>query len=68
MANSDNASKEKWSEGLKAEFKKIIWPNKKDITKQTVAVVVCSFFLGLIIALLDFVIQHGVDFLVNIKF
>ena len=71
MANSDNGangSAQKWFEGLKAEFRKIIWPTKQDLVKQTGAVLVCSVILGVVIALLDFVIQHGVDFLVNIKF
>ena len=38
------------SKGLKAEFKKIIWPDKKTVTKQTVAVIAVSVALGLIIA------------------
>lgn len=55
-----------WVEGLKAEFRKIIWPSKDDIQKETTAVVVVSVILGVIIAVLDFIIQNGVDFLVNL--
>ncbi len=55
-----------WVEGLKAEFRKIIWPTKDDIQKETTAVVVVSIILGVIIAILDFIIQNGVDFLVNL--
>lgn len=55
-----------WLTGLKAEFSKIIWPTKEQLAKETTAVVVVSVILGLIIALLDFVIQYGVDFLVNL--
>ncbi len=68
MANSDSNSKAKWFDGLKAEFRKIIWPNREDIAKETTAVVVVSVILGVIIAILDFIIQNGVDFLVNIRF
>lgn len=50
---------------LKAEFKKIIWPDKETLTKQTTAVVAISVVLGVIISALDFLIQYGVDFLVK---
>ena len=66
MANTDNANKKSWFEGLKAEFRKIIWPSRDDIQKETTAVVVVSVILGVIIAMLDFIVQHGVDFLVNL--
>lgn len=69
MANSETAgNKKKWFDGLKAEFKKIIWPTREDVTKETTAVVVCSIILGAIIVILDFFVQHGIDFLVNIRF
>ena len=69
MANAEKAdSKKKWFDGLKAEFKKIIWPTREDITKETTAVVVCSVILGAIIVVLDFIVQHGIDFLVNLHF
>ncbi len=52
--------------GLKAEFKKIVWPDKKSLTKETTAVVIVSVILGLIIALMDYIIPYGVDFLVKL--
>ena len=55
-----------WFTGLKAEFSKIMWPTKEQLAKETTAVVVVSVILGVIIALLDFIIQYGVDFLVNL--
>lgn len=62
---SKETTKKKTSffKGLKKEFKKVVWPDKKDITKQTTAVLVISLVLGLIITLLDTIIQYGVDFL-----
>ena len=66
MAKEETSSTKKWIDGLKAEFKKIIWPNRADIQKETTAVVVCSVILGVVIALLDYLIQHGVDILVNL--
>ena len=55
-----------WFTGLKAEFRKIIWPTKENVAKDTTAVVITSIILGLIIAMLDFVIQYGVNFLVGL--
>ena len=49
---------------LKAEFKKIIWPDKKSFTRETVAVVLTSVFLGAVIALLDLVIKFGINFVI----
>lgn len=55
-----------WFKGLKAEFNKINWTSREDVTKQTVAVVVISVILGLVIALIDFLLQTGINFLVNL--
>ena len=64
--NKITAVKESWFAGLKAEFKKIIWPTKESLARQTTAVVIVSVVLGLIITLLDTIIQYGVNFLVNL--
>ena len=52
--------------GVKTEFKKITWPDRKTTLKQSVAVVAISVVLGVIIALLDYVIKYGVNFLTSI--
>lgn len=57
--------KSSWFKSLKAEFKKIMWPDKKTLAKQTVAVTVCSVLLGAIIAIVDALIQYGIDFIVR---
>ena len=56
-----------WS-GVKTEFKKITWPNKDDLIKQSIAVVVISVVIGAIITILDFGLQYGVDFLTTLSF
>ena len=56
-AKTATASKKKSRlQGLKAEFRRIIWPDKETITKETTAVVVSTVILGIIIALLDLLI------------
>lgn len=64
-AQAEKAPKKSWFEGLKTEFKKIIWPDKKSLGKQTVAVTVISIVLGVIITVLDAIIKYGVDILVK---
>jgi preprotein translocase subunit SecE len=65
---TEKGLKKSWFNGLKAEFKKIIWPDQKSLVRQTGAVVAVSIVLGMIIAILDFIFQYGVDILVNISF
>lgn len=55
-----------WFKGIKAEFKKIVWPDKEKLIKETVAVVVASVVIGFIIAALDTLIQIGFDKLLMI--
>ena len=68
-AKSEKTSKlVKFWNGVKAEFKKITWPDKDDLLKQSVAVVIISVVVGAIIAVLDFGRQYGVDFIMTLKF
>ena len=53
-----------WFEGLRSEFGKIIWTDKNTLVKQTVAVVVITVILGVIISLFDSAILQGINLLV----
>ena len=59
------APKKCWVDGLKSEFHKIFWPDKTELGKETLAVAVVSILLGVLIAVVDFVVQYGIDFLVK---
>jgi len=52
--------------GVKAEFKKVAWPDRRSTLKQSVAVVAISVVVGVIIAILDFIVKNGVNFLTSI--
>ena len=52
--------------GVKAEFKKISWPDRQSTLKQSVAVVAISVVVGVIIAIIDYIVQYGVNFLTSI--
>ena len=49
--------------GLKKEYKKIVFADRQTVTKQTIAVVLSSIFLGVVIMLLDMVIKFGLGFI-----
>ncbi len=61
MANNtaEKAPKKSWLKGVKSEFKKIIWPDKDSLTKQSIAVVTVTAVLGVIIYVLDYLIELG---------
>ena len=60
---TEKAPKKSFFKGLKAEFNKIIWPDKDTLLKQSVAVVIVSIVMGIIISLIDVAAQYGVNFL-----
>ena len=51
--------------GIKTEFKKIIWPSKDLLVRETVAVIIISVILGLLIALLDWLFQLGLGLVIK---
>lgn len=57
---ADKTQKPSFFKGLKSEFKKIIWPDKASIARQTTAVVIISVALGVVIKLLDMIITTGI--------
>ena len=63
MSDAENVKKPSFFAGIKSELKKITWPDKDEMFKQAVAVVCVSIVTGAFIALLDFLIQYGVEFL-----
>jgi preprotein translocase subunit SecE len=63
MADSAKENKVSFLDGVKAEWGKIVWPNKDQLTKQTVAVIITTIVVGVIISLLDTALQYGVNLL-----
>ena len=67
MGDTVKAKKQKknWFKGLKAEFSKIIWPDRQSLTKETVAALAVSVLLGVIIAVVDLIVRFGIEFIVK---
>lgn len=42
-----------WFKEVKSEFSKIIWPNKKELTKMTITVIVTALIFGIVISGFD---------------
>ena len=57
----EKAPKKSWFKGLKSEFKKISWPDKETLVKESAAVIVVTVILGFVIALVDMAIEYGVN-------
>lgn len=58
---TESAVKAGFTREVKSEFKKIIWPSKESLTKESVAVIVTTIVLGGVVALLDL----GIQYLIN---
>ena len=65
MSENEKTQKKSWFRGLRAEFKKIIWPDKRTLARQTTAVVVVSVVLGAVIAVIDMILRYGLDLLIR---
>ena len=65
MSDKTKTQKKSWFKGLQAEFKKVIWPDKKTLARQTTAVVAVSLILGALIAIIDAILQFGLELLVR---
>lgn len=64
--SADKQARPSFFQGVKTEFKKVVWPDRKSTLKQSVAVVAISVVVGVIIAIIDYIAKYGVHFLTSI--
>ena len=57
------ALKRSWFQELKGEFGKITWPTKKNLFRQSIAVIVSAVLIGLMIVGIDYLIKYGLGFI-----
>jgi preprotein translocase subunit SecE len=62
---AEKAPKKSWFKGLKSELKKIVWPDKESLVKQSIVVVFVTLALGIIIYVLDWLIKLGMDVVIG---
>ena len=65
-AKPAKTAKPNFFKGVKVEFKKISWPDKDSLIKQSIAVTCVSVVVGVIIAVRAFFMQYGVDILTSL--
>ncbi len=63
-AGIEKTVKKSFFKSVKKEFRKIIWPDKNTLAKETISVVVVSVLLGVIISLIDLAVKYGVDLVI----
>ncbi len=49
---------------MKAEYSKIVWPDKDTVTKQTIVVLAVSLVLGVLIGVLDMIFKFGINLII----
>ena len=54
-----------WFREMKSELKKVIWPDKKTVMKNTGTVLLCSLIVGAFIWVFDFVAVSAVQMLIG---
>ena len=55
-----------WFREMKSELKKVVWPNKKNVMKNTGTVLLCSVVIGAFIWAFDFVAVSAVQMILNV--
>ena len=67
-SNTENTKKTSFFRGVKQEWKKITWPSKNDVVKQTAVVLVAIVLVGALIFGVDVLVKNGMDWLTNLTF
>ena len=65
MAEEAKKSRGTWFREMKSELKKVTWPNKKTVLKNTGTVLLCSLLIGVCIWIFDFVASSAVEMILK---
>ena len=66
MAEEKKKDRGLWFREMKSELKKVVWPSKKTVAKNTGTVLLCSLAIGACIWLFDFVSVSAVQIILNL--
>ena len=55
-----------WFREMKSELKRVVWPNKQTVMKNTGTVLLCSLVIGACIWIFDFVAVSAVDMILSV--
>ena len=65
VKSTGKRQKKNWFQGLRSEFKKIVWTDRPTLAKQTVAVTVITVILAVMISIMDSAILEGINLLMK---
>jgi len=60
------SKKKGFMKGVKSEFKKVTWPDRTTVLKESGSVIVLTVILGLIISVIDAALELGLGFLMGL--
>ena len=66
MAEEKKKDRGLWFREMKSELKKVVWPNKQTVLKNTGTVLLCSLAIGACIWIFDFVAVSAVQIILNV--
>ncbi|MGM9619303.1 MAG: preprotein translocase subunit SecE [Oscillospiraceae bacterium] len=65
MAEEKKKDRGRWFREMKSELKKVIWPDRKTVLKNTGTVLLCSLVIGVCIWVFDYVAASGLQLLLS---
>ena len=68
MAEEVKKSKDRgrWFREMKSELKKVVWPDKKTVAKNTLTVLLCTLVIGACIWIFDAVAVNFFRMIINV--
>ena len=68
MAEEKKKKKDRglWFREMKSELKKVVWPNRQTVAKNTGTVLLCSLLIGVFIWVFDFAAVSLVQMILSI--
>ena len=66
MAEDKKKDRGRWFREMRSELKKVVWPDGKTVTKNTITVLLCSLLVGVCIWIFDAVAVLAVDTLIGL--
>ena len=65
MAEEKKRDRGLWFREMKSELKKVVWPNRQTVLKNTGTVLLCSLVIGACIWIFDFVASSAVEMILK---
>ncbi len=65
MAEEKKKDRGRWFREMRSELKKVVWPDKKSVLKNTGIVIGCSAAIGVCIWVFDYVAASGLNLLLS---